>query len=43
MLTQPRTIDNKGIYYPYIKSESTNLHLFEGGLIKSKYDPKNKN
>ena len=40
MVTQPRDIDNKGAYYPYIKTESTNLYLFEVGLIKSKFDQK---
>nr|QWO71472.1 RNA polymerase [Termitomyces sp. T70a] len=38
MLSQPREIDSKGNYYPYINTESTNLHLFEGRLIKSKYN-----
>jgi hypothetical protein len=38
MLTCPREIEIKGMYYPYINTDSTNLHLFEGGLIKSKDD-----
>nr|QWO71463.1 RNA polymerase [Termitomyces sp. T99] len=38
MLSQPREIDSKGNYFPYINTESTNLHLFEGRLIKSKYN-----
>lgn len=28
MVTQPRAVDSKGAYYPYIKTESTNLYLF---------------
>lgn len=40
MLTRPREIDSKEMYYPYINTDSTTLHLFEGGLIKSKYDQK---
>ena len=37
MLTKPRDIDSEGVYYPYINTDSTNLTLFEGELIKSKY------
>ena len=32
MITEPRKIDNKGLYFPYINADSTNLYLFEGGL-----------
>jgi DNA-directed RNA polymerase len=38
LLTEPRHITSDGLYYPYIHTDSTNLHLFEGGLIKSKYN-----
>nr|UEV87020.1 hypothetical protein [Grifola frondosa] len=38
----PRPVDSKGLYYPYIKPDSTNLHLFEGDLIKSKYNQRDK-
>jgi len=40
MLTEPRKIDVKGLYYPYINPDTTNLHLFEGDLIKGKYNQK---
>ena len=40
MLTEPRKIDGKGLYYPYINPDTTNLHLFEGDLIKGKYNQK---
>ena len=38
MLTEPREIDSHGLYFPYINTDSTNLHLFEGSLIKSKHN-----
>ena len=45
MLTEPRNIDSNGLYYPYIKTEVTNLHLFEGSLLAKKSEqicsPKN--
>lgn len=42
MIVEPRKIEDEGLYYPYINAESTNLHLFEGNLIKSKYNQKYK-
>uniref|UniRef100_P33539 Probable DNA-directed RNA polymerase n=1 Tax=Agaricus bitorquis TaxID=5343 RepID=RPOP_AGABT len=38
MLTEPRKISSDGLYFPYINSDTTNLHLFEGELIKGKYN-----
>jgi len=40
MLTEPRKIEANGIYLPYINSLTTNLYLFEGSLIKNKYNQK---
>jgi len=40
MLTEPRKIKANGIYLPYINSLTTNLYLFEGSLIKNKYNQK---
>jgi len=40
MLTEPRKIEGNGIYLPYINSLTTNLYLFEGSLIKTKYNQK---
>ena len=40
MLTEPRKIQGNGIYLPYINSLTTNLYLFEGSLIKNKYNQK---
>jgi len=42
MLTEPRKLNGQEIYFPYINTDTTNLHLFEGELIRSKYNQKYK-
>jgi len=42
MLTEPRKLNGQEIYFPYINTDTTNIHLFEGELIRSKYNQKYK-
>lgn len=40
MVSEPRKIDNKGNYYPYILTDSTNLYINSGNILKGKFDQK---
>jgi len=33
LFTEPSHITSDGLYYPYIHTDSTNFHCFEGRLI----------